>query len=141
MAKKFILQVVTPERGFFDEEVDRVEFKTSEGDIGVYEDHTPLTTPLADGGMLTILQDGKEKKAAIHGGFVEITPEKVTLLTDAAEWPEEIDKKRAEEARIRAERRLKAEEEDMNEIRAKSALTRSLVRIDASVADSEEDDI
>ncbi len=141
MAKKFILQVVTPERGFFDEEVDRVEFKTSEGDIGVYEDHTPLTTPLADGGMLTILQDGKEKKAAIHGGFVEITPEKVTLLTDAAEWPEEIDKKRAEEARIRAERRLKTEEEDMNEIRAKSALARSLVRIDASGADSEEEDI
>lgn len=140
MADKFLLQVVTPERKFFDEEVDRVEFGTSEGDIGIYGDHTPLTTPLAEGSMLTILQDGKERKAAIHGGFAEITPEKVTLLTDAAEWPDEIDKKRADEARIRAERRLKAEEEEINEVRAKSALARSLVRIDVADAKMVEDE-
>lgn len=139
MAKnKFLLQVVTPERKFYDDEVDRVEFKTSEGDIGVLSDHIPLTTPIVSG-MLVIRNNAKEEKAAIHGGFVEITPETVTILTDAAEWPHEIDTKRAEEARIRAERRLKANKAEMNEVRAKAALVRSDVRLEVSQYQNSED--
>lgn len=128
---KFLLQVVTPERIFYEDNVDRVEFKTSEGDIGVYANHIPLTTPVVSG-MMVIKNDSKEEKAAIHKGFVEITPEKVTILTDAAEWPHEIDIKRAEEAKLRAERRLKAEKAEINELRTKAALDRSIVRLQLS---------
>ncbi|QUH29525.1 ATP synthase F1 subunit epsilon [Vallitalea guaymasensis] len=131
---KFLLQVVTPERIFYEDDVERVEFKTSEGDIGVYANHIPLTTPVVSG-MMVIKNDSKVEKAAIHKGFVEITPEKVTILTDAAEWPHEIDIKRAEEAKLRAERRLEADKADLNEIRTKSALARSVVRIEVSKYD------
>ncbi|WP_304942657.1 ATP synthase F1 subunit epsilon [Vallitalea guaymasensis] len=131
---KFLLQVVTPERIFYEDDVERVEFKTSEGDIGVYANHIPLTTPVVSG-MMVIKNDSKVEKAAIHKGFVEITPEKVTILTDAAEWPHEIDIKRAEEAKLRAERRLEADKADLNEIRTKSALARSVVRIEVGKYD------
>ncbi|MCT4688683.1 ATP synthase F1 subunit epsilon [Vallitalea sp.] len=131
---KFLLQVVTPERIFYEDDVERVEFKTSEGDIGVYANHIPLTTPVVSG-MMVIKNDSKVEKAAIHKGFVEITPEKVTILTDAAEWPYEIDIKRAEEAKLRAERRLKADKAELNEIRTKAALARSVVRIEVSKYD------
>ncbi|GMQ64262.1 ATP synthase F1 subunit epsilon [Vallitalea maricola] len=131
---KFLLQVVTPERIFYEDDVERVEFKTSEGDIGVYANHIPLTTPVVSG-MMVIKNDSKVEKAAIHKGFVEITPEKVTILTDAAEWPHEIDIKRAEEAKLRAERRLKADKAELNEIRTKAALARSVVRIEVSKYD------
>ncbi|GMQ57697.1 F0F1 ATP synthase subunit epsilon [Vallitalea sediminicola] len=135
---KFLLQVVTPERIFYEDDVDRVEFKTSEGDIGIYANHIPLTTPVVSG-MMIIKNDSKEEKAAIHKGFVEVTPEKVTILTDAAEWPHEIDAKRAEEAKIRAERRLTAEKAELNEIRTKAALARSVVRIEVSKYDDSDE--
>lgn len=138
MANKFLLQVVTPERKFYENDVDRVEFKTSEGDIGILSDHIPLTTPIVSG-MLIIKNDSKEEKAAIHGGFVEITPERVTILTDAAEWPHEIDIKRAEEAKVRAERRLKAAEAEMNEKKAKASLNRSIIRLEISQYKDSED--
>ncbi|MCT4597568.1 MAG: F0F1 ATP synthase subunit epsilon [Vallitalea sp.] len=138
MANKFLLQVVTPERKFYEKDVDRVEFKTSEGDIGILSDHIPLTTPIVSG-MLIIKNDSKEEKAAIHGGFVEITPERVTILTDAAEWPHEIDIKRAEEAKVRAERRLKAAEAEMNEKKAKASLDRSIIRLEVSQYKDSED--
>jgi F-type H+-transporting ATPase subunit epsilon len=138
MANKFLLQVVTPERKFYEKDVDRVEFKTSEGDIGILSDHIPLTTPIVSG-MLIIKNDSKEEKAAIHGGFVEITPERVTILTDAAEWPHEIDIKRAEEAKVRAERRLKAAEAEMNEKKAKASLNRSIIRLEVSQYKDSED--
>lgn len=125
---KFLLQVVTPERIFYEDNVDSVEFKTSEGDIGIYANHIPLTTPIVSG-LMVIKNNSKEEQAAVHKGFVEITPQRVTILTDAAEWPHEIDEKRAEEAKIRAERRLEAEKAELSEIRAKSALARSIVRL------------
>jgi F-type H+-transporting ATPase subunit epsilon len=131
---KFLLHVVTPERIFYEDDVERVEFKTSEGDIGVYANHIPLTTPVVSG-MMVIKNNSKIEKAAIHKGFVEITPEKVTILTDAAEWPHEIDKNRAEEAKIRAERRLTADKAEFNELRTKAALARSVVRIEVSKYD------
>lgn len=135
---KFLLQVVTPERIFYEDDVDRVEFKTSEGDIGIYANHIPLTTPVVSG-MMIIKNDSKEEKAAIHKGFVEVTPEKVTILTDAAEWPHEIDAKRAEEAKLRAERRLTADKAELNEIRTKAALARSVVRIEVSKYDDSDE--
>ena len=77
--KNFRLQIITPERLFFDKEVYMAEFNTTEGELGVYADHIPLTCILSPG-ILTIRMDGEEKEAALHSGFVEILPDKVTIL-------------------------------------------------------------
>ncbi|KAE9635622.1 F0F1 ATP synthase subunit epsilon [Defluviitalea raffinosedens] len=128
---KIQLQIITPERNFFNEEVDMAIFRTTEGDIGILPNHQPLTTVLSIG-TIRIKQDGNERKASLIGGFAEIQPDKITILTDAAEWPEEIDVRRAEEAKRRAEERLAKRTSDINIARAESALRRALVRLELS---------
>lgn len=125
---KFKLSVMCPDRIFFNGEADMVEMNTTEGYIGVYQGHIPLATVLSPG-VMVIHNDGKERKAALHSGFAEITPDKIMILAEAAEWPDEIDFKRAEEARIRAERRLAGSESGIDISRAEAALRRSLARI------------
>ncbi|MBM7684541.1 F0F1 ATP synthase subunit epsilon [Defluviitalea raffinosedens] len=128
---KLQLQIITPEKNFFSGEVDRVSFRTTEGDIGVLPNHQPLTAIISIG-TIRIKQDGNERKASLIGGFAEIQPDKVTILTDAAEWPEEIDVRRAEEAKRRAEERLAKRTADINVARAESALRRALIRLELS---------
>ncbi len=109
-----------------------IEFNTAAGEIGVYKKHIPLTTVLAPG-IVTIHRDGEENiVAAVHSGFAEILPDKVTLLAEIAEWPEEIDKNRAEAARQRAEERLANKTEATDLRRAEFALRKALVRIDVA---------
>lgn len=127
--KKFTLEVISPERVFYTGEVEMVELTTTEGDIGVYANHIPLTTIVAPG-ILTITESGDSiKEASLLEGFMEITPEKVTILAQSCEWPGEIDLVRAEEAKQRAERRLSMQDEKINMARAELALKKSLVRI------------
>lgn len=129
--KKFHLEVISPERVFYTGDVEMVELTTTEGDIGVYADHIPLTSIVAPG-VLTITEssgtDGL-KEAAVLEGFLEILPDKVTILAQSCEWPDEIDMSRAVEARTRAERRLKSTDTNINMARAELALRKSLVRI------------
>lgn len=127
--KTFNLQIISPTRVFLDEEVDMVEMKTTEGEIGVLAGHIPLTAIL-EPGQLKIHQDGKVRSAIMLDGFVEIRGKKVTVLAEACEWPEEIDVQRAEEAKIRAERRIKSGEKEVDMVRAELALKKALVRID-----------
>ena len=124
----FKLQVIAPDRVFLEEDADMVELTTTEGEIGVLKDHIPLTAIVAPG-ILRIKKDGQQKEAALLEGFVEIFPDKVVILAESCEWPEEIDINRANEAKIRAERRLKSADAEMNEARAELALRRSLVRL------------
>ena len=127
--KKFQLEVISPERVFYTGEVEMVELTTTEGDIGIYADHIPLTTIVAPG-VLTITENGDElKEAAVLEGFMEITPEKVTILAQSCEWPDEIDINRAKEAKDRAERRLKSSDSSVNMRRAELALRKSLIRL------------
>lgn len=128
--KLFQLKIVSPDRIFYEDDVDMVEFTSSEGEMGVYADHIPLTTVLVPG-IMTIHKEGEIKKAALHAGFAEILQDSVTILAEVAEWPEEIDLNRANEARIRAERRLggTSGEADINLLRAELALKRSITRI------------
>ncbi|MDO5402689.1 MAG: ATP synthase F1 subunit epsilon [Eubacteriales bacterium] len=126
--KTFMLLVNTPDRVFFHEEADMVELATTEGEIGVYADHIPLTAVLVPS-VLKIHQNGVVKKAAIHGGIVEILKDKVTVLAEIAEWPEEIDVNRADEARVRAERRLASRDSNTDVGRAQMALKRSMARL------------
>ncbi|MDO4165780.1 MAG: F0F1 ATP synthase subunit epsilon [Eubacteriales bacterium] len=127
--KTFNLQIISPTRVFFDEAVDMAEMKTTEGEIGVLAGHIPLTAIL-EPGELKIHQDGKVRTAAMLDGFVEIRKDKVTVLAEACEWPEEIDVHRAEEAKLRAERRLKSGEREVDMVRAELALKKALTRID-----------
>ncbi|MCD7708599.1 MAG: ATP synthase F1 subunit epsilon, partial [Clostridiales bacterium] len=100
----FNVEIITPDRVFYTGEADMIEFTTSSGDIGVYKHHIPLTTVLSPG-IVTIHLGEEEKYAAVHAGFAEILGEKVTLLAEVAEWPDEIDVSRAEAAKQRAEER------------------------------------
>ena len=121
MADGMKLKVVTPTGGFYDGEVSMVELTTTEGEIGIYPNHIPLTAVVAPG-VLKIHEDGGEKEAALMSGFITILPEVV-------EWPDEIDFARAEEARSRAERRLASHEADLDAARAEAALKRAMVRL------------
>ena len=125
---KFALKVMCPDRTFFEGEADMVEMNTTEGYIGVYPGHIPIATVLAPG-ILVIHNDGETKRAALHSGFARISPDNIMILAEVAEWPDEIDLNRAEEARVRAERRLSGTESGIDIKRAEAALTRSLTRI------------
>lgn len=125
--KHFKVKVITPDRIFYEGEADLLELKTSEGDIGILAGHIPLTAIIAPG-VLKITKDGETKEAALLEGFVEILQDRVTVLAEACEWPDEIDENRAKEAKIRAERRLSEGEGDL--ARAELALRKALIRID-----------
>ena len=128
MAETMKLQVITPDKEFFHGDVSMVELNTADGELGVYPQHSPLTTAAVPG-VLKIHQDGQVKKAALLSGFLQILPEKMTILAEVCEWPEEIDGARANEARIRAERRLAEHSPETDIARAEAALRRALVRL------------
>ena len=130
MADTLNLKVYTPTREFFDGSATMVEFTTTEGNVGIYPKHVPTTAIIAPG-TLTINSDTQEKRCAtLMSGFVEIEEESVTILAEVCEWPDEIDEARANEARIRAERRISEKAADLDLSRAELALKRALVRID-----------
>lgn len=128
MAEKFKLSIVTPDREFFNEEAEMVEFNTTEGEIGVYAGHAPLTV-IVKPGVLTVTQGETVRNAALHAGFVQILPDEVTILAEIIEWPEEIDQARAEAARQRAEERLVGRDQNIDLDRAQVALMRAVTRI------------
>jgi F-type H+-transporting ATPase subunit epsilon len=106
-----------------------LEFSTTAGDVGIYAKHIPMTTVLAPGAVI-INKDDEEVIAAVHSGFAEILGDKVTLLAEIAEWPEEIDVSRAEAAKSRAEEHIANKTMDTDVRRAEFALRRALTRID-----------
>ena len=126
----FTLEIITPDRVFYKGEAKMIEMNTSEGEIGVLPGHIPMTV-IVKPGILTIYEaDGEEKEAALHAGFAEILPEKVTLLAEIIEWPDEIDRDRAEAARARAEERLRRATPETDMLRAQTALMRAVARIE-----------
>lgn len=129
--KTFKLLINTPDRVFYHDDATMVELATTEGEIGIYADHIPLTSVIVPCVLVIHGADGTQKKAALIDGIVEILKDKVTVLAENAEWPEEIDVNRANEAKIRAERRLSSTDPNINTMRAEMALKRSLARINA----------
>ena len=128
---KFNLKIITPDREFYTGEVDMVEFNTIEGEVGIYKGHIPISMIIAPG-VLTITSDGESKNAALHAGFVEVLPDKVTILAEIIEWPSEIDIDRAKEAKDRAEARIRDVLEGTDIARAELALRRAMTRIDVT---------
>ncbi len=128
-SRVFKVEIITPDRVFYTGEATMIEFTTESGEIGVYKNHIPLTTVLRPG-VVTITSDDKKTEAAVHAGFAEVLGDKVTLLAEIAEWPNEIDVSRAEKAKERAEKRLAAHAADLDVKRAEFALRKALVRLD-----------
>ncbi len=127
--RNFILKIITPDRVFYEEEVSMVEFNTVEGEVGIYKDHIPMTMIVAPG-ILTITQGDEVKEAALHAGFSEVLPDKVTILAEIIEWPGEIDVARAEEAKSRAEERIREHAPGTDMRRAEMSLKRAVARIE-----------
>ena len=127
----FKVEIITPDRVFYKGESDFIEFTSMSGELGVYKNHIPMTTVLAPG-LVTIHNGEEEKVAAVHAGFAEILGDKVTLLAELAEWPDDIDVSRAESAKERAEERLANHTAEIDVKRAEYALRKALIRIDAA---------
>lgn len=126
MAESMKLKIVAPERIFYEGDASFLEFTTTEGEMGIYPEHIPLTAIIAPG-VLKIHEGGNVKEAALMSGFVQILKDSVTILAESVEWPDEIDMNRAKEAEIRARRRIKDDDGvDMN--RAELALKRAIIR-------------
>jgi F-type H+-transporting ATPase subunit epsilon len=122
------LDIVTAERVVFSDDVDVVIAPGAEGQLGILPHHSPLMTMLLPGELL-VRKGGEEFYMAISGGFLEVRPDRIIVLADAAERVEEIDIARAEEAKRRAEERLAEQAPGMDTARVEAALRRSLVRL------------
>ncbi|MDR1702502.1 MAG: F0F1 ATP synthase subunit epsilon [Sporomusaceae bacterium] len=129
MANKIRLDIVTPERITYSEDVNMLIARATDGDIGILPGHAPLIAAL-DIWPIRILQDEGESKMAVAGGFLEVRPHKITILANSAESIAEIDVERALEAKGRAENRLKGGDyEHLDTERAQLALKRATMRL------------
>lgn len=125
------LKIVTPERVVLDEDVDAVNAHAADGRLGILPRHVPLVTPL-NVSVLEYAKNGETHPVAVMGGMLSTNGDEVTILSNAAELTGEIDRLRAEQARNRAEARLKERLEDVDTARAERALARAMTRLKAS---------
>jgi len=122
------LDIVTAERAIYSEDVDAVVAPGVEGQLGLLPHHAPLMTVL-EPGELVIRKGGEEISLVVSGGFLEVRPDRIIVLADAAERSDEIDLARAEEAKRRAEERITHPVPEIDNARAEAALRRALVRL------------
>ncbi len=137
MAKTIRLDIVTPEKIVYSEEVNMVIARAIDGDIGILPGHVSLITAL-DVWPLRIIKEEGESKLAVNGGFMEVQPDKITILAPSAETSEDIDIERARAAKVRAENRISEHSVDIDMIRAEHALRRAIMRLKASGKDKDE---
>jgi len=123
----FKLEIISPDRVVFSETADFIAVRGVEGELGILPGHTPLFTKLVPE-VLTVHQGGKQEIVAVMGGFLDVQPDKVTILTDAAERASEIDVVRAQHAKERAEIQATKVKDTLTE----AALLRALVRLRAA---------
>lgn len=128
MPNALSLEVATPARLVVAETVDEVVIPGSQGYFGVLPGHAPLLATLGIG-ELTYRKGGSQFHLALTGGFAEVRNDKVIVLAENAERPDEIDRDRAQQSRQRAEHRLSGREGDVDYARAQAALARALIRL------------
>ncbi|MBM7648368.1 F-type H+-transporting ATPase subunit epsilon [Bacillus ectoiniformans] len=124
------VSIVTPDGPVYESEVEMVSAKAQSGELGILPGHIPMVAPLQVGAVRLSKGAGKPELVAISGGFLEVRPDQVTILAQAAETAENIDIARAKEAKMRAERRLSDKQENADFKRAELALKRAMNRID-----------
>ncbi|KMJ55997.1 F0F1 ATP synthase subunit epsilon [Alkalihalophilus sp. As8PL] len=126
------VNVVTPDGKVYDGDVDMVVVRTIEGELGILPKHIPLVAPLTVGAV-RLKKGNSEEKVAVSGGFVEVRPDQVTILAEAAELPSAIDVERARAAKERAEDRVNSTKKDAIDFkRAELALKKAINRLDVS---------
>lgn len=126
--KTLTVSVVTPDGQVLEDDYEMVSCKAETGELGILPGHIPLVAPLTIS-ALRLKRDNEEDLVAVSGGFIEVRPDKVTVLSPSAEKADDIDVDRALAAKERAEKRL-AEMKDVDEVRAKASLRRALNRIE-----------
>ena len=129
--KKLHLKITTHERVVFDEDVDEISSKSTEGSFGILPGHIPFMCPL-DIGVTKVVKDDKAQSFTIMGGIFQLQGDEALILTQLAERAEEIDVERALEAKKRAMERLENEEDNLDIQRAEIALSRALARLKAT---------
>ena len=130
MERKIKLDVAVPERLLISEQVDEVQIPALGGSMGVLPGHAPLISQLGTG-VLTYRLDQQTRYMALDGGVMEVLPDHVRVLADSAEWAEEINVKRAEESRRRANDLLQRHDMEIDVERASRAIARAQARLEA----------
>ncbi|GHU80167.1 ATP synthase epsilon chain [Clostridia bacterium] len=130
MAESFILHIATPEKLFYEDEVESLVITSTDGELGILPGHLSMVVALSIA-PIQIREQGSDgwRVAAISGGFARIKGDEVVILADTAEWPEDIDDARALEAKRRAEDRMRIHESDIEYVRSRIALERALLRL------------
>ena len=127
----FELSIMTPERQFFSGQVEALTVTGIDGQMTVLASHAPMVVSLAVG-EISIRQDGQWRQAVNTEGFMEVLGDSVVMFVQACEWPEDIDVRRAEEAKHRAEERIRQRQSIWENKSSKIALARAMVRLRAT---------
>jgi F-type H+-transporting ATPase subunit epsilon len=122
------LEIVTPEAQAFSDDVEMVTVPAAEGEMGIYPQHVPVLTQIVPGEVI-IRRDGRDSFMAVGDGFIEVTGERVAIMTDMAMKAENIDEVKAEEARRRAEARLAEHLDDEEAAMVSAALAHSMAQL------------
>ncbi len=128
----FSLTILTPERSFFEGNVQKLVVRTAEGDLGVLARHEKYVAALPSGPIRMVLEDGTVRLAAISGGMIKISPERTAILADAVEWSEEIDIDWAKRSQEDAMRRKESAKSLAEQQRADAKLRRAVNRLNVS---------
>jgi F-type H+-transporting ATPase subunit epsilon len=124
----FTLRVVSPDRLIFEDNADFLLLRGEEGELGILPNHAPLMTTLKPG-PVTIRSKGEEHLLFVGGGFLEVLPDRVTILATSGEWAADIDEARAEVARRRAEELLAQQIDEQTRAEALAQLERAIQRL------------
>ena len=128
MAKEFNLKITTCDRSFYSGPCESIVLPAIDGEHGVLADHEPMVTAIVSG-ECRFTANGKKNIIAVGQGFAEIKPEQVEVIVDTAEYPEEIDARRAEEAKIRAEEAMRQKQSILEYNHSQAALSRAMTRL------------
>ena len=128
---KFKLKIITPHGIYQEVDIDQINLRTTAGQIGILAHHIPLASGVEISEMNYMI-DGKKTYFAVSGGFVHVNEHETTLIANAIESQEEIDLRRAEAAKQRAEERMKCHNEQIDLVRAEAALKRAIMRINVN---------
>lgn len=128
MHSEFKLEIITPERTFFDDMIQSVIVPTPDGQMEIQKLHEPIVVSI-EIGTIRLLIDDKWKECITSEAFMEVRPDETIIFSQAMEWPEEIDMKRAQAAKERAEERLRQQRSYQEYMQNKIALARAMVRL------------
>ncbi|WP_044749357.1 F0F1 ATP synthase subunit epsilon [Bacillus alveayuensis] len=131
--KTIKVSVVTPDGPVYEADVEMVSAKAQSGELGILPGHIPMVAPL-NIGAVRLKKGGNTELVAVSGGFLEVRPDRVTILAQAAEKAEDIDVLRAKAAKERAEKRLQSKQDDIDFKRAELALKRAINRLNVAGA-------